>query len=139
MFKYLRTENCSTHPTEIVSLFFEAGDEAYHEIPEGTVFSTITGELEDQYNPSTAIFLALTGKKRNEAAYVKCLPILPNMIFEASISKGEDINFFVNGAVCDVLPDENGKGSSVTTNEGAEFVIIDDSSRGKGFVTIRKL
>ena len=140
MFKYLRTDNSDSHPTEIHTIFLEASDMPNSEVPEGSIFNLLAGEIEQVYNYHAPMFLALTGKKYNETAYVKYIPISQNMIFEAPIAKGEDSESFINGTVCDVgINEETGKGLFITLEGGMSFIIVDDSRRKEGFVSVRKL
>ena len=140
MFKYLKTENNSCHPSEVITMLFNAGDEPHYEIPAGCIFNMVLGgNIEPEYNGNTALFLAITGKKQTETAYVKCLPILKDMVLEGPISPDEDADLFRVGSVCDLVAIENGKGTYITLNAGPLFVIVDDSRRNEGFVSIRKL
>ena len=85
-------------------------------------------------------FLALTGKKCDESAHIKCIPVLTDMVFEATIPASENANEFINGTVCGIIRDEeNAKGVGISLFSEPAFIVVNDSNRKNRIVSIRKL
>lgn len=133
MFKYLRTAASDWHPAEVVKFLSNEGDT----VKKGSLITVDGNAIESEYSSSKPNFLALTGKESDKAAYVKCIPVYRNMMFEATICPDEDALTFCKGNACDVLFDDTGKGVYASMLGGPIFEIVDDSNKENGTVTIR--
>lgn len=137
MFKYLRTAASDYQPAEVKEFLSVGSEYPDSAVPKGSFFTVDEGVVQNDYTPSLPNYLALTGKKSDETAYVKCIPVYRNMIFEATISPEEDKNTFRTGGACDISVDDTRKGVYVSMQGGPVFEIIDDTNRDNGTVTIR--
>ena len=142
MFKYLRTANSDNHPTEVVEFFAYSNGGADCVMPAGAIFSTEEGMVQLSCNTTQPLYLSLTSKGKDEEAYIKCIPVLKNMIFEASLAPEEDENIVFNGSLCYLHFDETGKGIGLTITleiEDALFEVIDTSNIKNRKITVRKI
>ena len=142
MFKYLKTADSDFHPSEVIELFAydSGGDDA--EVPEGSLICIEEGMVRLDCIHGMPLYLALTGKKLRGEGYIKCTPVLSNMIFEATIDPDEDPSIFFVGSMCRIFCDQSCKGIGVTVElnfERAAFRIIDISNIKNGKVTVIKL
>ena len=136
MFKYLKTLNNDSHPSEIYSFISPAGDDNFAEVKSGTIVSVTFGEISPTYTSATPLYLAISSKKKTEEAYVKCLRLAPGMVLEADIDpESEPTSFFI-GAICDAMEDITGKGAFLTRDGQTVFEIIDISNIENGKVSV---
>ena len=137
MFKYLRTLNNSSHPTEVVTYIGYEGDANNNTINAGTIVSIVFDEVSTDYTQSLPMYLALTSKPKHIAKEIKLIRILSGMVLEADIEPDTDISNYPLGSICDALPDNTGKGTYVTNQGIGKFEVIDNSEvEKKGKVTV---
>ena len=136
MFKYLKTMNTNSHPTEIQSFLSPSIDESFGAVKAGSVISVVSGEVALNYVPTTPMYYAISSKRCEESVDVKCWRIFSGMVFEVDIEPGVDASEFSVGTTCDALPDETGKGVYVSCGGLPRFEIIDDSKINNGKVTV---
>jgi len=142
MFKYLKTANSNCHPGEIVEFYAYNSDAEDAEVPVGSIFSIEEGMVQLSCNTSSPLYLALNGKKNDEEAYIKGLPILSDMIFEAPLAPNEEAEIVFKGSLCYLYTDKTGKGIGVAitlSRDEATFEVLDISNIKNRKITVRKI
>ena len=136
MFKYLKTLYSSTHPTETMEFISNYSEENYQGIKRGAIISIEYEEVSPMLNTQLPLYLALNSKNSGEQKMIKCIRILPGMIFEADIDPNAEANNFYIGVTCDVKLDETNQGAYLTRDGDPRFEVINNSGVTKGKVTV---
>lgn len=137
MFKYLKTAASDYHPAEVREFLSVGSEYPESAVPKGSFFTVDEGVIQSDYTPNRPLFLALTGKKSDETAYVKCIPVYSNMMFEGTVSPDEEKETFRKGGAGDICADNTRKGMYVSMQGAPLFEIVDDSNLENGTVVIR--
>ena len=139
MFKYLRTLNSDSHPTEIYSFFSPKSE--HGAVNAGTLISLSFGEVASTTDREASLYLAISSKGKDEDAYVKCIKLCSGMVFEADIDSDDEPSGLYVGARCTTSMDLTFKGAYATTLAEASQVIfeileITDFDNGKAIVAV---
>lgn len=136
MFKYLRTVNNDSHPTEISLIHAPVRDNIGGSVRAGTIISADNGRMTDMYNSQFPKYLALTSKTYQEDDYVKCIRITKGMVLEADLDPNTVLSEVQLNSLCDITLDDYDKGAYLQVNLGPIFEIIDDSNKKNGKITV---
>ena len=136
MFKYIKTLNNNSHPTEIISVFSGNDNENYYAVKAGSIVSVSYGEILPTYDNTSLKYLTISSKNEREAKYIKCIRLLPGMVLEADTDPNSDAELFFVGALCDAMVDNTEKGAFLTRDGNPNFEIIDATGAEHGKVKV---
>ena len=136
MFKYLKTLNSDSHPSEIISVKALSGDDDLCIVKAGAIASVSYGEICSTYSSSTPMYLTVDSKPKEAEQYIKCIRIFPGMLFEVDVAPDVDTGNYQIGSLCDAMADDTGKGAYITTDGEFRFEITDVSNLSNGKVTV---
>jgi len=98
MFKYIKTLNNNSHPTEMISVFSGNENENHYAVKAGSIVSVSYGEILPTYDNTMFKYLTLSSKNEGEAKYIKCIRLFPGMVLEADTDPDSDAELFFIGA-----------------------------------------
>lgn len=134
MFKYLKTLDNSTHPSDIYT--FSYSPEAFADgfsVSAGTIIAIVYGEICTSFSYDLPLYLVIAVE--NDGATAKCIRLSSGMVIEGSLYSGVELDFIRPGYLVALHTDGYEKGVTFTDAGEKKFELMDTSRKESGIVT----